>query len=59
MNSLFATRNRISRKILSQTNAEYSQGCIEPLKAARGHAASYSARTDDIVLSVTKNNISS
>jgi len=31
------------------------QGRIEPPKAARGHATSYKARTDGIVLSVTKN----
>ena len=36
----------------------YSQGHIEPPKAARGHATSYSARIDGIVLSVTKNNVS-
>jgi len=42
-----------------QGHIDYYQGCIEPPKAARGHATSYSARTDGIVLSVTKNNVSS
>jgi len=37
----------------------YYQGRIEPPKAARGHATSYSARTDGIVLSVTQNNVTS
>ena len=41
----------------SQT--EHNQGRIELPKAERGHATSYSARIDSIVLSVTKNNISS
>ena len=36
----------------------HEQGHIEPPKAARGHATSYSARTDGKVLSVTKNNVS-
>ena len=36
----------------------YSRGHIEPPKAARGHATSYSVRIDGIVLSVTKNNVS-
>ena len=34
------------------------QGRIEPPKAVRGHATSYSAHIDGIVLSVTKNNVS-
>jgi len=38
--------------------AECKPGLIEPPKAARGHATSYSARIDGIVLSVTKNNVS-
>ena len=33
--------------------ASYGQGRIEPLKAVRGHATSYSARTDGIVLKIT------
>ena len=32
---------------------EYYQGRIEPPKAARGHATSYSARIDSIMLNVT------
>ena len=36
----------------------FQQGRIEPPKAARGHATSYSACIDGIVLSVTKNNVS-
>ncbi len=31
------------------------QGCIEPPKAARGHATSNSANTDTTVLNITKN----
>ena len=33
------------------------QGRIEPPKAARGHATSYSVHRDGIVLSATKNNV--
>ena len=36
----------------------HEQGHIDLPKAARGHATSYSARTDGKVLSVTKNNVS-
>ena len=35
----------------------FVQGRIEPPEAARGHATSYSARIDGIVLSITKNNV--
>jgi len=36
----------------------WHQGCIELPKAVRGYATSYSARTDGMVLSVTKKNVS-
>ena len=38
---------------LLATVIEFYQGRIEPPKAERGHATSYSARIDGIVLSVT------
>jgi len=41
------------------TGLEIGQGHIELPKAVREHATSCSARTDGIVLSVTKNNVSS
>ena len=44
--------------LVKEFSIEYRQGRIEPPKAARGHATSYSARIDGIVLSVTKNNVS-
>ena len=34
--------------------ARYVEGCIEPPKVVRGHATSYSAHIDGIVLSITK-----
>ena len=42
----------------SENKSELMQGRIEPPKAARGHATSYSACIDGIVLSVTKNSVS-
>ena len=41
----------------TQAQTSYLQGHIEPPKAAREHAASYSARVDCEVLSVTKHRI--
>jgi len=41
--------------ILLKGNRDDKPLSHEPLKAARGHATSYNARTDSIVLSVTKN----
>ena len=54
------THNPSSEKLIhyQSMSSEPEQGHIGPPKAARGHATSYSARIDGIVLSVTKNNVS-
>ena len=43
---------------VTRVRRERGQGHIELPKAARGHATSYGAHIDSIVLSVTKNNVS-
>ena len=44
--------------VLRGTGISCLQGHIKPPKAARGHATSYSARIDSIMLNVTKNSAS-